>query len=74
MPAVTTTETETLAAEAKTKREAAEAAKRQHTAGSLPYEDYRQAVQAFASAFDLYHRAKYGKPKRLSLSYLMRSL
>ena len=63
---------ETLAAETRRKREAMEAAKRQHMAGSITYDDLATAARAFCAAFDAYHRAKFGKPKRLDFRACIR--
>ena len=63
---------ETLAAETRRKRESMEAARRQHLAGALSYDELAEVASAFCTAFDAYHRAKFGKPKRLDYRAVIR--
>lgn len=60
---------ETLAAVARGKREAMQAARRQHQAGALSYEDLTAAAKAFCEAFYVYQVAKHGKAKARKPDY-----
>lgn len=41
-------------------------------AGQASYDDLAEAGRAFCAAFDTYHRAKFGKPKRLDYRAVIR--
>lgn len=61
-----------LAATTRQKREAMEAARRQHQAGALSYDDLAVVARAFCDAFCVYHLARFGKPKRLDYRAVIR--
>ena len=65
---------ESLAEECRAKRERLELLKASHRVGQTSYEALTAAAREFCAAFDRYHRAKHGKPKRLDYRYVIRSL
>jgi hypothetical protein len=64
--------TEALAADTRAKKHAMERAKAEHAHGLITYEELARVAQAFCAAFDTYHRARFGKPKRLDYRAVLR--
>ena len=64
--------TEELAATCRTKRERMEIARARHRWGELTYDELAVVAQDFCTAFDAYHRSKFGKPKRLDYRAVIR--
>jgi hypothetical protein len=62
-----------LAEETRRLRERMEILRASHQVGQASYEDMAEAARAFCAAFDRYHRAKFGKGKRLDYRYVLRS-
>lgn len=63
---------ETLAATCKTARFALDRVKARYYAKAATYDEMAEAGKAFCAAFDAYHRARYGKPKRLDYRAIIR--
>lgn len=71
-PNPSTPEIDALAAAVRTQKAAVDRAKREYYAGLISYDELAAVGRAFCAAFDRYHRAKYGKGKRLDYRAVIR--
>lgn len=56
----------------KTARHQMDRAKADYYHQGCTYDDMAAAAKAYCAAFDAYHRAKFGKPKRLDFRAVLR--
>ena len=61
-----------LAEDCRAKRERAEITRARLRVGQATYEEAAADARAFCAAFDAYHRARFGKPKRLDYRAFLR--
>lgn len=67
-----TTSVDDLAAECRARRERMEILRASHRVGQCSYDDLATAARAFCAAFEAYHKAKFGKVKRLDFRAVIR--
>lgn len=63
---------EQLIAETNSTRERMRRLQANYRVGQASYEDVAQAAQQFVKAFDAYHKAKFGKGKKLDWRAVIR--
>jgi hypothetical protein len=69
---MTTEQLERMASEARELLAQTKLLQLKHRHGDATYDEMANAAKAYARAFDLYHRAKYGKPKKIDYRALLR--